>query len=355
MINGLSRRAFLGVLPLGLAAQTKQLSKKSKPLPSAGEFVRFTDPLTENPIVRLTSLNSTNRLPAPRNRFLSTRERILLFASNRTGHFAPFQMDLRTGAVRQFADAAKLDPQSLCLDRSEKTCRYLDGDSLIEAPLEKGAPRSLATAVDAFASSLDGSLFVVSRRKLSKLGGPILAEDVTDLFPQPNAAGCLFSCDTNPGERALYYVRADSSSKPVLLAEGRIRQPFWDRDGESILFLRDVAAPDGTPLSEIHGRHIAGGDEYLVSATTQFASFSPNSDASVFVGASRSKAQPALILMLRDPRRELMLCEHRDSNPAEVAPVFSPDNRRIYFQSDREGHLAIYSVNVEKLVEPASP
>ena len=33
-------------------------------------------------------------------------------------------------------------------------------------------------------------------------------------------------------------------------------------------------------------------------------------------------------------------------------PVFSPDARRVYFQSDREGKPAIYSVNVEQLVEP---
>jgi oligogalacturonide lyase len=50
--------------------------------------------------------------------------------------------------------------------------------------------------------------------------------------------------------------------------------------------------------------------------------------------------------------RELTLCEHRASNPSAVSPVFSPDSRRVYFQSDHEGKSALYSVNVEKLVEP---
>jgi len=50
--------------------------------------------------------------------------------------------------------------------------------------------------------------------------------------------------------------------------------------------------------------------------------------------------------------REFTLCEHKASNPETVAPVFSPDSQRVLFQSDRDGHPAIYSVHVDKLVEP---
>ena len=48
----------------------------------------------------------------------------------------------------------------------------------------------------------------------------------------------------------------------------------------------------------------------------------------------------------------MTLCQHHASRPASVSPVFSPDARRVYFQSDEEGKEAIYSVNVELLVEP---
>jgi oligogalacturonide lyase len=44
------------------------------------------------------------------------------------------------------------------------------------------------------------------------------------------------------------------------------------------------------------------------------------------------------------------LCEHKASNPARVAPIFSPDSQRIFFQSDRHGKPAIYAMNVERLV-----
>ena len=91
--------------------------------------------------------------------------------------------------------------------------------------------------------------------------------------------------------------------------------------------------------------------ERCISSTSQFASFAANSNDTVFVGASRSKAQPNIVLLLRSPQRELTLCEHHTSKADEARPSFSPDSRRVYFQSDREGKAAIYSVNVENLVE----
>ena len=50
--------------------------------------------------------------------------------------------------------------------------------------------------------------------------------------------------------------------------------------------------------------------------------------------------------------REFTLCEHKAAHPETVAPIFSPDSRHVLFQSDRDGHPAIYSVHVDKLVEP---
>ncbi len=354
MSSGISRRALLCTIPVAVSAQVKQSpAKKPKALPEAGEFTRITDPITENTIVRLTTLTSNSVIPFARNRFVSARERILIFSSDRTGHFTPHQMDLHTGIIRQIADAQKLNPRSLCFDKQEKNIRYLDGDALFEAALGHGAPRKLGDGYSAFNALPDGSFLFLSEGKLIHKSGAnssTLADGVSDLWPQPNAAGCLFARSTGPDEREFYYVRA--TEKPALVASGRIREPYWDSDGESILFLRDVTAPSGTILAEIHGKSIRGGMEAVVSATSQFACFAPNSDATVFVGASRSRAQPNVVITLRTPHREMTLCEHHSTHPGEVSPAFSPDNRRVYFQSDREGHSAVYSVNVELLVEP---
>jgi oligogalacturonide lyase len=92
-------------------------------------------------------------------------------------------------------------------------------------------------------------------------------------------------------------------------------------------------------------------EDKAVADTTQFAAFERNSDASVFVGASGSKASPYVLLLARAVKREFTLCEHRASDPAMVSPVFSPNSQQVFFTSDRDGHPAIYSMQVEKLVE----
>ena len=89
----------------------------------------------------------------------------------------------------------------------------------------------------------------------------------------------------------------------------------------------------------------------MVAKTSQFAHFGFNRDSSVFVGASRNAASPTVLLLLRVTRRELTLCEHKASHPENVAPVFSPDSQRVYFQSDRDGKPAIYCMHMERLVE----
>jgi len=89
----------------------------------------------------------------------------------------------------------------------------------------------------------------------------------------------------------------------------------------------------------------------LVSKTSQFAHFGFNHDTSVFVGASRNISSPSLLLLLRVTRRELTLAEHKASKAELVAPRFSPDSQRVYFQTDRHGKPAIYDMHVEKLVE----
>ena len=50
-------------------------------------------------------------------------------------------------------------------------------------------------------------------------------------------------------------------------------------------------------------------------------------------------------------RRELTLCEHRAKDPRTVSPIFSPNSQRVFFQSDRDGKMAIYSMVVDRLVE----
>jgi oligogalacturonide lyase len=349
--NGVTRRTLLALLPAALLAQTR---RKAQPLAAVGEFVPFLDPVTEARVVRLTSPAYNNWLPAPQNRFISLKGRFLVFSSDRNGRSAPFQLDLHAGFAHPLGETSALSPQSLFLDGEQRALYLLDGGALKEIRLANRRMRTIAEDIDAFAPA-GGDFLTVRRGRLQLLNaGTSIAENVTPFcLMRPGVPGCLFLREDSPDTREYWLAATTGQDKPVLLAKGRLGSPFWSPAGASLLFLRDVEGANGL-LPEIHEVAIDGVVERCVAPTSQFAAFAPNGDASVFVGASRSKAQPTVILLLRSVKRELTLCEHRATHPAAVSPVFSPDSRRVYFESDHEGKPALYSVNVELLVEPTA-
>ena len=120
-------------------------------------------------------------------------------------------------------------------------------------------------------------------------------------------------------------------------------------DGRTILYLH---FPDEkTQLNTLREHTPDANQDQLVGKTSQFVHFDANHDTTVFVGVSRNRASPHILLLLRNPQRELTLCEHHASDPAVVTPVFSADSQHVYFQSDKEGKSAIYRIHVERFVE----
>jgi oligogalacturonide lyase len=151
------------------------------------------------------------------------------------------------------------------------------------------------------------------------------------------------------GGDALWMVNSDGTqNRKLKLAPGGIGTPNWASDGKTILYLN--FPDDHTQLNNLREFTPDTGTDKLIGKTSQFASFGANRDASVFVGASRNSS-PDVLLLLRAGHSERTMAEHKSSNPEAVAPLFSPDSQRIYFQSDRHGKPAIYSMHVEKLVE----
>jgi oligogalacturonide lyase len=267
----------------------------------------------------------------------------------------PYQVDLRTGVPRRIAETANLDPRSLVLVEKKQAVYFRDGDSLIEAELAGKKSRTVLDGIEAFCPDTSGGFYVIRQGKLEQVSGkesvPIADNASPPCMARPHGTGCLFHRKFAAGKELWYAPASESGAQPVLITTGRITDATWSSDGQSILFLRDLAKED-ILVSEIHEIGLDKPTERCAALTSQFAAFSVNEDGSVFVGASRSKAQPNVVLLLRDVQREMTLCEHRASHPASVRPTFSPDSRRVYFQSDHQGKSAIYSVNVELLVEP---
>src|SRR5204863_5897378 len=101
------------------------------------------------------------------------------------------------------------------------------------------------------------------------------------------------------------------------LADGQIPSATWNPDGKSVFYLN--VPPDARKLRNIREFTPDTNEDKGVSDTTQYASFERNGDASVFVGASASKASPHVLLLVRAVRREFTLCEHRASDPSAVS------------------------------------
>jgi len=361
LMRGWTRRAFLSSAAAGSLARAE--SAKGAVLPA--EWKRFPDPTTEFEIFRLTDPAHSSFLPAYYGRALSRRNVFMLFSSDRAGSLQAFRMDLKTGQSRQLTSAEELDAASLNLMPDERSFCYLDGASLRVMGLAALHDRELYRVPDGWKRTAGASVssdglratFAEAKESACRLRQVTLARGaaetvvetswtITDPILNPRRAQILY----RQGDEALWLVNADGhQNRKLKLAEGRIGPARWSPDGRTVLYLH---FPDNP--AELHAIREHTPDQNLdklVAKTSQFAHFGCNANASVFVGASQNKASPTILLLLRVTRREFTLCEHHASNLSTVAPIFSPDSQRVYFQSDRDGKPAIYMVHVEKLVE----
>lgn len=359
MMRSLARRSFLSILA---ASAISADADKGAALPT--EWKRYSDPATELEALRLTDPRSSSFLPAFYQRAISRRGNFLLYQSDRTGSPQAFRMDLKTGESRQLTDAKALDGSSLTILPDERGFCFFDGPSLRQANFSNNRDRELYRVEDGYercpgmSVGDDGQNAVFgekrgdsSRLRLVRLarGGVSTLADAAfvlrDPVTRPRRAQILY----REGDAGLWLVNMDGSQKRRLKIDPGIGPARWAPNGRTILYLR--FPEDRRELNTLREHTPDENADKLVAKTSQFVHFGINGDGSVFVGASRNASSPYILLLLRVTRRELTLCEHRASDPAAVAPIFSPDSQNVFFQSDRDGKPAIYRVRVEKFVE----
>lgn len=359
---GITRRAALAAaFPLFLRSQ-----------PAAGkgvvlerDWARYPDPATEAEVLRLTDPAYESLLPASPARAVTANSSQLLYASTRTGAWQAHLLQLRDGRSRVLTAAAALVPGSLTLSHDDRTALYFDGPSLRSCSLASLREQEIARLGDGATlgagpvTSPDGlSYYFVEIREgtseLRRLRRPsnqvetLASSPDGILAPSPNPRRAMICWLDQKG--ALFTATIDGGGqRRVETPEGRVLQALWNPDGQSLLYLHEPAQPGR--LTEIREQQLDTRADSLVARTSQFAAFMPNANASVFIGSSRSKASPAVLILLRLTRRELTLCDHRASEPAQTAPVFTPDSQRILFRSDRHGRPALYAMTVDRLLE----
>ncbi len=359
-MSGCSRRAFLAAAA-GACLWAESCSAKGESFPSNAR--RYFDPATEFPVVRVTSPEYGSAFIANHNRDFLGRASLIV-SSDRSGGEQVFRLDLKSGEMRQLTSAQSLDPASIAILAGGRTFCFFDGGSLREANAVTLRERELYRAPEgversgALIASPDRTraYFVERAAGRYRLRSTVFGrtphvrtaleseEEITDIAPRPERAEILYRAGG-----AVFLASLDGARKTRLaLPSGWIGPLHWSPQGNSILYLHAPAGREGPHV--IREFAPESGEDKLIARTTQFIDFAPNADASVFVGASGSKAAPHVLILVRSVRRELTVCEHRASNPALVRPHFSPDSQRIVFASDQHGKPAIYELVVERLV-----
>lgn len=328
------------------------------------EVRRYSDSATDFEVLRLTDPAHQSWLPAFYERSVSRRGDFLIYASDRSGTVQAYRLDLKNGQSRGLTEAAHLAAGSLTLTPDEHSFCYLDGGSLHLTNLSNQRAREVYKmesgfeAGQGFSLSEDGlyAALVEQKAGASRLRlitmrtgeATTLAESsdpISDPMPRPRRAGMLY----RRGAGELWLVNFDGTqNRKLRLAAGGLGPALWSSEGRTVLYLNFPA--DRKQLNNIREFTPDTNEDGFVSNTTQFVTFNRNGDSSVFVGASGSKASPYMLLLVRSVKRELTLCEHSASDGRQVTAIFSPNSQRVFFQSDRDGKMAIYSLMVDRLV-----
>jgi len=326
---------------------------------------RFADALTEFPVSRLTDSSQACYLPNPASRFIARKAQFILYASDRTGAMQGFRLDMKSGESREITEGAGMLGDSLNLLPGDREFCHFQGRVLWLASLSNLRSRAVYESpggarfdpASTVSENGDHAAFVEKNEAAYRLqlvslpkGGARTVLETRDAISAPAIRPKRQSILYRGPDSSLWTVSFDGGGNAKLkVAEGGIGSAMWSRDGATVLYLNIPS--DKRQLHAIREIIPETGEDRLVSKTSQFAAFAQNEDGSVFLGASASKASPAMILLVRDVRRELTICEHRASNPAETRPAFSPNSQSVFFQSDRSGKMAIYGMSVNRLVE----
>ena len=332
-------QSLLSGAPLLLAAGRGEVAPN--------ERLRFADPATEGEVFRLTSPKINCVLPAAAHHCISSRGNFLVHCSDRSGNWQVHRLELKQGESRQLTDEPDVLISSPAMTADERQIYYAAGPVVKATAVGGGRDRDVYTAggnIRAFNVTEDGLFAVLTAEGrltlvplLAKAKAQVLGEGegMDFLLPRPRRDSLLYRAGAS--WRLVHFDGTVNRVLPAMEGSGGAQ---WSADGRLILFLK------GSVITELDPDT---GVEKTVAKTSAFSQFARNADGTVFAGLSGSKAQPHVLLLLRQTRRERTVSEHKASTVA--APFFAPNSQRLFYQSDRDGKMVLYMVATDRLLE----
>jgi Tol biopolymer transport system component len=345
---------------IGAAAQAILLGARGQEI--QGQSKKFLDPATEFEILRVTGVAHNAWLPVPENHAFTRRGDALIYASDLAGAPQVYRADLKTNKLKRISEAQRLRTDAFTLYGNDRALLYVDGMRLLQSSAAGGKEKAIFELPD---RAIDSARIAVAADGGIILLAACAAQRVRIYQAQPSAKapllefeGSLGNLSLRPDRPAYSFVSngvlhlatlASRKSTALDTAKGEVLSAVWSPGGAAILYLLD--AKEAGRLIELRQHEPESKKDTLIARTTQYGHFVRNSDGSVILGASRSKASPHLLLLLPSVKRELTLCEHKCSDAARTRAVFSPNNLRAAFQTDRDGKMVIYALDVDRLVD----
>ena len=385
----IGRREFLA----GVAAVQTRRGEKGRQFP--GDVKRYSDPLTEREVWRLTGRAGGHYLPDCFQRFVSRHNSFLLVGGGREGKTEAWRVGLPSGLMTQLSEGGGVAARSISLAPDEKSFFFLQDGTLKQTGLRTLKEREIYTveegwwATGELGISVDGryaalvemseaarvvksdgeerGMMQFERKPRCRIrvvetlkGGSWIAAEEKAWLARPQLRprrDQLMYCHEGPWDRVesrIWLVNLDGKQKQGLRprqGEEELGHEYWTADGRWIGY---VHYPDHSGRkTTVRALNPDTREEQVLAPCTQFWHLMGNADNSAIVGGSRSKAGPNIYVVFPLTGHEVTICEHASSGKeeGEPRPAFSPDSQWIYFTSDREGVPAVYRAGVADLVE----
>lgn len=344
------------------------------------EWKRFTSPESGLEVIQLTSDGNLNCGLYFYNDGFNLKDSMLVFASKRTGSMNLFTVDLRSGTIRQLTHGSKIRARGATYSAArnevffgdDRVVKALDVKTLKERILyniPKGFTIAASLSVTADGSMIAFAVVKKPKNDAAGVGQPFqstiiavntitgYAHEVTHeesyishVLINPVDTTKILYCHEGAWDtvaQRMWLVNSDGTGKCALRPEEdpvlRVGHEYWFNDGKHVGY--QIGKPDKRKYIGILD---VATKEYIEYPYADDKHTESNSTGTMFVGDGMPKHADISIYTLEGGKtKQKVLYRHNSSYEDEEQhphPRFSPDDKSVFFTTDRDGQSNIYII-----------